>query len=366
MQSSISNAGRLVPRFFDWWFGELATLVPSAMRHALSRKGDLLCFALAGREVVVGRFADGAGTELARIELDQQEPGALRMAVDAIMRAEATRHTSVVFVLPASRALHKTLDLPLAAESGLKDLLYFELDRQTPYQAEQVRYDYRVVSRDQETQRLTVEILVVPRDAVDQAVDLASQWGLTLSAVTVDGLDDPADPEFDLAGERREARPSRTGNLVVGLLGLTALLLLAIAIRIPLDAQEREALEAEKAVAEAMAAAKEASALRDELDRAAEAGNFLLNRKRRAPMVTAVLADLTRLFPDDTWLFELHIDDDQIRARGYTPSASSVLELVERGSAFRNARFASPVTRVPNFDRDRFDLTFELVPEEDS
>lgn len=366
MQSAITGAGRLLPRFFGWWLGELAALVPARLRRAMTRRGDVLCFALSGREVAIARYADDARTRIARLDLEGEDAAAQRAAVEAIVHKEATRRTAMVITLPAANALHKRLDLPLAAESGLKDLLYFELDRQTPYRAEQVRYDYRVVTRDPAEQRIIVELLVVPRDVVDKAVDLAAGWGLPVSAITVEGIDDPAEPEFDLAGERRDVGPSRAGGLFSALLALSALTLLGAAIYLPLDAQRRAAEDADRAVAAALAAAKEASALRDELDRTAEAGNFLLERKRKEPMITAVLADLTRLFPDDTWLFELHIEGHQIRARGYTPSASSVLELVERGSAFRNAKFASPVTRIPNFDRDRFDLTFDLVREEGS
>lgn len=363
MQSAINGVGQLLPRFFGWWLGELAALVPARLRRVMLQRTDVLCFAFAGQEIVIRRYVDDARTRIARIDLEGQDAAAQRAAVEAIVHSESTRRTSMVITLPAGNALHKRLDLPLAAESGLKDLLYFELDRQTPYRAEQVRYDYRIVSRDPETQRIVVELLVVPRDAVDRAVGLAAGWGLPVSAITVEGVDDPAQPEFDLAGERHDVGPSRVGGLFSGLLALSALALLGAAVYVPLDAQRRAADDAQRAVAEALNAAKEASALRDELDRTAEAGNFLLERKRNEPMVTAVLADLTRLFPDDTWLFELQIDGHQIRARGYTPSASSVLELVERGSAFRNAKFASPVTRIQNFDRDRFDLTFDLVRE---
>lgn len=364
MKSTITDAGRLVPRFFGWWLGELAALVPARLRRAVLRQRDALCFTFAGRELVVGRFANGTASEIARLDLDALDTAAQRAAIEAIVRAEASRRTAIVLALPAGKALRKQLDLPLAAESGLKDLLYFELDRQTPYRAEMVRYDYRVVARDPAAQRIAVELLVVPRDAVDRAIDQATEWGLPVSAVTVDGVDDPADPEFDLAGDRHDLRPSRAGGFAFGLLAVAAAVLLAVAVYLPLDAQRRAAQDAERAVAEALAAAKAASALRDELDRTAEAGNFLLERKRSTPMITAVLADLTRLFPDDTWLFELHIEGKQVRARGYAPAASSVLELVERGSTFRNAKFASPVTRVPNFDHDRFDLTFDLVQEE--
>ncbi len=363
MQIAVTDAGRLVSRFFAWWLGELASLVPRRVRKALAPKIDSLCFSIAGNEVTIVHYNNGNSSRIARLALDDQDLPAQRAAVEAILRAKATRRSEIVIALPADQALHKTLDLPLAAEAGIKDLLYFELDRQTPYRPDQVRYDYRIVARDAEAQRIHVEFIVVPKDIVDRLTDLAGDWGLTPSAVTVDGLDNLAAPEFDLAAERESGGPSRAGNVLAGALAIVALLLASVAVYLPLDAQRRAAEQADAAVTEATAAARTASALRDELDRAAEAGNFLLERKRATPMVTAVLADLTQLFPDDTWLFELHIEGDKIRARGYSPAASSVLELVERGSAFKNARFSSPVTRVPGIDRERFDLTFELARE---
>lgn len=366
MQTAIKDAGRLVPRFLSWWLGELGSLVPAGLRRALAPRVDTLCFAFGGREIVISRYTEDGGREVARLDVAAQDAASQRAEVEAIVRAEATRRTAIVLALPARNALNKTLGLPLAAEQGLKDLLYFELDRQTPYRPEQVRYDYRVVERDPDAQRLRVELLVVPKDSVDRALDQAAEWGIEPAAITVEGLDDPGDPEFDLTGEGRHAGSSGTGRTLAGLLAISAAVLLAAAVYLPLNAQSRVAAEAEHAVQDAMVAAEQASALRDELERAAAAGNFLIERKREAPMVTAILADLTRLFPDDTWLFELQIEGNQVRARGYSPSASSVLELVERGSAFRNAKFASPVTRIPNIDRDRFDLTFDLVHEEGS
>ena len=133
------------------------------------------------------------------------------------------------------------------------------------------------------------------------------------------------------------------------------------AVWLPLDAQRQAAREAETALADAHQHALAAANLRDELDRKAKAGSFLVRRKNDAPMMTAVLADLTRLLPDDTWLFELHVRGSEVRARGYAPAASAVLELIERGPAFRNARFTSPVTRVPGIEAERFDLSFELA-----
>jgi general secretion pathway protein L len=360
------QAGGLAFRFLAWWLGELGALAPAVLRRAFAGGGGVLGFEVDGDELVVGRASDGAMAEVARLDLHQPDD-ALRAAVATILSEHAPSGTGIVLALGADQVLHKILDLPLAAEDGLRDLLYFELDRQTPYRPDQVRYDFRVVGRDHVAGRMKVELLVAPVEAVERLAARAAGWGLEPSVVTAAGIDDAAEPAFDLSGGT-PAAASRGGRLGLAVLALLAAGLVTVAVWLPLEAQREAALDAEASLAGARMAAVAAADLRDRLDLRAKAGSFLVRRKNEAPMMTAVLADLTRLLPDDTWLFELHVKGAEVRARGYAPAASTVLELIERGPAFRNARFSSPVTRVPGVDAERFDLTFELAgaPEKDS
>lgn len=368
MQIAVTDLGAAASRFLTWWVGELVALVPSRLRHALTAGRATFCIGVSETEAVIAHIADGQTEEIGRIALEGKDENAatLRPMVETILRSRPGRHADTVFALPTEQVLRKSLDLPLAAESGLKDLLYFELDRQTPYRPEQIRYSHRIVERNPATQKMRVELVVVPKSVVDRVIDLAAAWGLTPAAITVAGADDLSDPAFDFAGDRSEGVKSSPIRFFAGFFAVLAAILLTAAVYIPLTAQREAAVAAEQALNEAMASATAASELRTELDRMAKAGNFLVEQKRNAPMMTAVLADLTRLFPDDTWLFELHIDGKQVRARGYSPAASSILELVERTSGFGNARFTSPVTRVPGIDRERFDLTFDLLQSEGS
>lgn len=359
MRAAITQAQRVLSRLLAWWLGELGALAPAGLRRALAGGGGVVCLQIDGGELIVSRAGEDGRTELARLEMGLPAD-TLRDAVAGVLRRHKRKDDDIVLLFEPDQALCKTLDLPFAAEEGLAELLWFELDRQTPYRPEQVRYDYRVSSRDAERRRMKVELLVAPAEAVERLLARAADWGLKPAAVTVAGIDDPADPAFDLSGGGH-APPSRAVRLWLALLTLLAAGLLTAAIWMPLEDQRLAALEAEATLAEARNAALAAAKLRDELDRSAKAGSFLVRRKNEAPMMTAVLADLTRLLPDDTWLFELHVRGREVRARGYAPAASSVLELVERGPAFQNARFTSPVTRVPGIEAERFDLTFELA-----
>jgi general secretion pathway protein L len=358
MRAAVAQAGGLGLRFLGWWLGELGTLVPGPLRRAFSGRTGALCFRVIGDELVASRVVDGEVEELLRLDVSESAVD-VRPAVARLLRTHARRSDDIVLELEPEQVLRKTLDLPLAAEEGLAELLWFELDRQTPYRPEQARYDYRIAARDMVRRRIKVELLVAPLKLAEQLEARAAQWGIEPTVLTVAGLDDPAAPSFNLSAKR--AMPSRGGRIGVALLALLAAGLLGAAVWIPLEAQRKAARDAEAAVEEARKAAFVAADLRDELERRAKAGSFLIRRKSEAPMVTAVLADLTRLLPDDTWLFELHIRDREVRARGYAPAASSILELIERGPVFEKARFTSPVTRVPGIDAERFDLTFELA-----
>lgn len=360
MQTAVRQAGRLISRFLAWWLGELGAFVPGPLRRAVAGESGLLAFEAAGGELVMSRSVGGVLQGSARIDLDQPDD-ALRAAVARTVAAHGRRSDDLLLVMAQGEVLHKTLDLPQAAEEGLGELLYFELDRQTPYRPEEVRFDYRVVGRDRMRGRMNVELVVAPIEAIDRIEARAAAWGLGHGAVTVAGIDDIANPAFDLSGGRKAAPSGAGGTILISLLALLAAGLLWAAVWLPLEAQRQAAEEAAAVTAEARKAALAATELRDELDRRSKEGSFLIRRKGEAAMMTAVLADLSRLLPDDTWLFELHVRGDEVRARGYAPAASTVLELIERGPGFRNARFSSPVTRVPGVDAERFDLTFELA-----
>ncbi len=359
----IKGLRRLPGAVLSWWFGELAGLLPQRLRRFLSDGNEALFFEFSGSEIVVLRRLNGRTEQLARLNAGD-DAGEQRAEIRRVAGDRTMRRAEIVLSLSAEQVLRKTLDLPLASESSLEELLFFELDRQTPFKPDQVQYDFTVVERDRAEQRLRVELVVATRDIVDKVVEQASAWGLVPAAVTVSSADGVAEQRINLLSRDGRAVTSRGGRSLVSALVLLLVVLSAVAVYLPLKEQGRAAAAAEIVLADIRVAAEEAVRLRDELDRIVKASGFLAERKQSAPKVTAILADLTRALPDDTWLFELQIKGGEMRARGYSPAASSILEIVERSPVFQDVRFTSPVTRVPGIDKERFDLTFSLSKEE--
>lgn len=361
MKIGAAQIGGAVAAFLRWWLGELVMLVPAPLRRVFAGNGALLAVRVSHTEATISRLWPGGAAELGRLDLAADEVQQ-RAVVAGLIARERGRPT--ILALPEGAVLRKTLDLPLVAESELADLLRFELDRQTPFSPEQACYDFRVSSRDKSSGRMKVEWAVAPRDAVQRALSRAAAWGIEPDAVTVAG-DEGADRPFDLSG--RSGRKGIGGRAVLmAVLALAALGLALTAVVLPLRWQDTAAREAEAALTEARSAAREASELREALGRRRQDARFLVDRKLSAPMAVSVLADLTRLLPDDSYLFELRLRDGRLRVRGYASSAAPLLELFERHPRLSGARFESPVTRVPGIDKERFDLSAELVGKEAS
>lgn len=356
MRTGVAKIAGAIAAFLRWWLGELAGFVPGPLRRFFSGDGALLVVTIGYGEAEIRRLSRGGRDEIGKLDLtaDQAEQrAAFARLVDGRMRG-----ATLILSLPGEQVLRKTLDLPLAAESDLDDLLRFELDRQTPFSPEQACYDYRVAYRNKQSGRMEVELAVAPREAVERALSLAAGWGLKPDRVTIAG-DEGADASFDLSGR---AAPNIIGGRAVltTVLSLTAAGMLMAALALPMHWQAMAARDAEQMLAEARATAREAAELRDTLGRRRQDARFLVDRKLNTPMAVSVLADLTRLLPDDSYLFELQLHEGRLRVRGYAPAAATLLELFERHPRMSEARFESPVTRVPGIDKDRFALSVAL------
>src|SRR5688500_5743757 len=136
-------------------------------------------------------------------------------------------------LLPASQVLRRVLPLPAAAEPRLREVLAFELDRQTPFTADQVSYQGRVLSRDPAAQQLQVELWVLPRARLDaelRAIGPLADGLAGVDAVVPDGRRMGVNL-LPVSGQVRRMYPARrlnaalAGIAVVCLLGALAMAL---------------------------------------------------------------------------------------------------------------------------------------------
>ena len=71
----------------------------------------------------------------------------------------------VVLRLDPALAIVQPVELPLVAEENLGQVLAYQMDRETPFTADRVYFDYRVVDRDRPAQLLGAELVVIPGES---------------------------------------------------------------------------------------------------------------------------------------------------------------------------------------------------------
>jgi len=348
-----------VTALWNWWLAELAGMLPRKLKQLGRRDKHQLVLLLSADEIVVlersgnrahviGSAANGADDRDAQLR--------------TLLQRAKGRRQPVALSLSGAFGLRKVVNLPLAARDDLNQLLRLEMDRLTPFTAEQVYFAQRIIETDPQNRRIVVELAVAPRNVVDQALQTAQALGvvparLELGTSHVDGrepLNLLPQQSTDGGGERR---------LVRGLIVL-ALALAVVAVAIPLQRQRSKLDALTEQIALTKEAAEQSYALREQLDQLTQTGYFLLAEKNRRSMATEVIAELTRLVPDQAYLEQLLLQDGDVQLYGSAATASDLIGLLDQSPLFRAPQFRSPVTQDGRDGTERFHVSVELVEEE--
>lgn len=348
-----------ISRFFVWWFGELAACVPGRVREFFWRRSAALSLTPGDGDVTAALHRGGSSRVLGRIRFGATlEP---RRALAQLMRGISVRSLDVVMNLPADKVLRRNVRLPLAAQENLREVLAFEMDRHTPFKAGEVAFDYRVTGVDTENKRLSVDLAVAPRELLEQASDVASSFGLTLDRISVTGEESQGGRSFNFLPRGGPTRHSAAlQRLLIALVVLASVLAVIVAY-LPLHTKQRALAAYETQLVDARAAALDAEQLKERLAARLEHGRFLIDRRLSTPAATALLAEVTDLLPDDTWLVQLRWQGEKLVLSGFSPAAAALIAGLEESPLLSDVRFGSPVTADPRVGHERFNISINVV-----
>lgn len=338
-----------VRRFLIWWGRQLAPLVPARVRGWFVEHRDELLVRVEDDALVVCRASEPPEAErrIARSEPEDVQRAALQREL-----AVSEERPEVVFCISPRHVLRRTLHLPLAAEENLRQVLGFEMDRQSPFRADQVYFDQHVVARDAAAKQLTVELALVPRAHADAARAPLAALGVPLDAL--DACEAGGRLGFNLLPpEQRASRPS-TWLRIDAALALAVVLLLGF-VMVQSLANREAALEALRAETAAKGRdAKSVAQLRATLSDAIEGANFLAEKKRARPPVIDVLLDVTRRLPEDTWLQRFQFNQGQVQLQGQAREASALIALLQQSPVLEAPALQGAITPDQRTNKEQF------------
>ncbi len=363
--------------FWPWWTAQLNAIVPARPRAALERRRMRPVLVFQGDHATLWRPGmDGervvmlAAADIPLTGDASSVAAAGRAALASLAPAgqPATLPVKVLLSMPPRDVLRKTLALPAAVEPNLRQTLAYDLDRHTPFKAEELYFDAVVVGRMPDTKEIRVDLVSCRKDVVDAALRHASAWGVAVAAAVPET---PAMAAYSrlnlLPHEARSIRPVWTRWQFWLPMGLVVVVALA-AIAIPLWQKRDYAIALNAAAADAHTQAEVSEKLRAELETKIAEFNFALETKYAFPSAFRVVDEISRVLPDDTWLTQLEMKSiakgketqREILLRGESANAGRLVQLFEESSLFAQTAPRSPTTKIQPGPGEIFDLGAQL------
>ena len=329
-------------------------MLPEKARNALQPGGRCLFLELDSASLVASHGSTHSGKPVARYLFESGKMTPVNAAGDARILDNVRE---IILCLPRDKVLIKQLDLPLATEENLREVLAFEMDRQTPFTVEQVYYDYFITARNSANQTLELSMVLTPRKVLDEILAALAEHRIHPDLVAVHCNSTQQLRNVNLLPEKYRNTKKLTPGLINLAVGLIALLLLAGAVSLPLLGQRQKIKLLVPQLEIAETKAEVAGKLRDKLDRLTWESQFLVNKKLSSLQTLQVMDELTRILPDDTWVFQMQIRGSEVQIQGQSASAAALIPLIESSDILYNARFRSPITQVPRSNLERFHLS---------
>jgi len=325
-----------VGKFFHWWFDELRQSLPQSWQQKLQHALRRVTLHIHQNSLQLGVDENRSLQQLESfsmtqgVALQQQQINDLLIEQDL---AESPRY----LLLDGEAVLSKEMLLPAAAEANLSQVLTFEMDRQTPFHAKDIYFDWKILEPGSDAGQIRVGIYLVPRSEVDKTLRVLHARNLALAGIDV--IDQGRTMGLNLLPtEQRVRQVNKTArfNLVVA---AAAVVLLAVVMTQSIYLRSHQVAELEAAIAEVQGEARRVQRIKEQIGDSSEAATFLTVRREQSPLAIEILADITQLLPDDTYLDRLVIGQTNVQIQGKSQNAQQLIEKVNESELFDAASF---------------------------
>jgi general secretion pathway protein L len=324
----------MLAELISWWATQMGDLLAPARWRTASGQGDAML--LEGRPDGawrVSRRRNGATTTVADLPADAAD--------DAWRRAFADRGRWEPVIIGLPRAfLRRQTSVPAAALGNLHRFLTYEIDRLTPFAATDVVFAHRIRSRDSASGQARVDLALIPRQWIQDAVRRLAAIAIRPDAVeTGAGADDGLDRiGLDNDSRARARLLSRAAATACVVLMITAVCVLFIQQSLALAAAENRAAELRPRM-------REVETLRKRIAATSADSGQIATARVNGTAVLQVLGVLTDLMPDNTWLTALAFRDGKVTIEGRSAAANRLISTMAAEPRLKNPAFGAPVVR---------------------
>ncbi|MFW1677721.1 PilN domain-containing protein [Pontibacter sp. JAM-7] len=360
MISVIRGCREHLYQLWHWWKAELIDMLPESFSARLQSRGRYLLAELHDSACSIRYGNRGDLAMLGQFELAQLSSEEWRRR----FAEEAGKADETILLLPANFLLVRDISLPLATAGNLHNVLSFEMDRYTPFSADQVYYGYRILSRDLKSQALLVRLCLITRQRLDPLLNLFSALGMSPTVVAPAADASSALYSMNLLPKSLQGVRSGRQQFMARSRSVLILLVLAMLLFLPLKYQAQKIAELQAGIEQPRELAEQARTVNAEIEALLKSQGFLERKKAAKVSSLLLLNDLTDVLPDHTWISNVQMDGSSLRLQGESREASALIGLLDATQYLTNVRFASPVTLNARTSKERFAINADLIKEQ--
>ncbi len=368
-----------IKKFFRWWLRELDFLVPEKIRQLVNEKQGFIIVRPKGKQLVLSYVLNARdipydesrlGTDITNGQVEYLaalERNASGIAQYRALRAKDERlaKANLIVRLTGQDAIQKELALPSAVKENLVQVVAYELDRYTPFNADQVYFAVKPIEGEHEPGQIRVMLVLTPKETLDALYEDIKAMGMSPLFVDYEAAPNDLEQRYDgynLLPEQLRDKAANAPRLIYTALVAAVFLLLGIVLVMPVWSEYRTVNVLQEKIDAIEKDAKEVKALQLDIDAMVDETRLLIGEKNAAPSVLDMLNALSALVKDNTWLSYLQYSDGHLQIQGESPAASALLGSLEDSELFANARFVSPVTQDKVSGQERFQITVDVLP----
>ncbi len=352
-----------VKSFLRWWLRELSFLIPENIRHSVFDEQGFIIVSTSQDNLILHFSYRGQSELLATLEHNKQGIAHYKTLLDKDTRLPKAK---VILRLNAAQAVYTTLSLPVAVKGNQQQVVGYELDKYTPFKAEQVYFAIRQLP-ESEPGQIAVQVIISPKEHLDSLYYEAKTLGMVplfADFATLPNQLDDSRGRYNLLPEAFRQKVAKTPQIIYGGLVTALLILLLTSLILPLWMESETIAQLQERVDSIEKEAKKIKKTQAEVSAFAEQTQKLIDHKTALPPMVEMLNELSTLIKDDTSLDYAQYADGHLQILGESPAASGLISVLESSELFANARFVSPVTQDNVSKLERFQITVDVTKRE--
>jgi general secretion pathway protein L len=336
------------------WLDVLAALCVGWREQWRARR--VLVVASGEQGFTVRRGTEGESAVLTCVQAGAKVPASV---------LEEGRNGLVVLQLAPDKVLEERLSIPRQAREFLPGIVRNQIERLSPWKADQAVYGFEVAENGQDGAAIEVTVLMTSRAIVDGARHEIAAAGLKVDRIVArKGGDEPArsvvlwSAVLNSPGEALSRARWAVGTGIAACIGLSmALGAWGFASSAAIGSESEELASRIKVLQRQVQGTRAAASKTapNPLERA-------WTLKEAAPSAVIMIEALSRVLPETAYLTELDVQGSTLRMVGLGTDAPALIAPLEASGHLADVHFFAPTTRTADGALSRFHIEARIQP----